>query len=69
MSEMADVDHGWMILEFAICVLFQLFVLDIIVVLLAKKNPKLNSFFTLRGYWYDYELENDFLINGKQELI
>lgn len=67
MSEMPDEDHGWMILGLAIAVLFEILVLDIIVVFLAKKSEALNNLFKLRGYWYEYELENDFLLHGKTD--
>lgn len=67
MSEMPDADHGWMVVGLTIAVLFQLFVLDISVVFMAKASEGLNNLFKLRGYWYDYELENDFRLYGKNE--
>lgn len=68
MSEMPDADHGWMILEFGIAVLIHIFVIDMLAVVLSKKSEFLNKVFAMRGYWYDYQLENDFQTYGKFDM-
>lgn len=64
---MPDVDHGWMILGLTIGILVQIFVFDVVVVFMAKASEGLNNLFKLRGYWYEYELENEFILHGKNE--
>lgn len=67
MSEMPDADHGWMIIGLGIAVFIQILILDIAVVYMAKSSEGLSKLFKLRGYWYEYELENDYLLHGKNE--
>lgn len=69
MSEMQDEDHGWSILGIAIATLTQLLVFDIIVVFLARKSQALHKLFILRGYYYDYELENEYMLHGRLDII
>lgn len=57
-----------MVLGFFIAVLIHLAVVDVLVVMISRKSSGLNNMFKLRGYWYHYELENDYIIHCKPYL-
>jgi len=46
-------------LQLVIAVVFDLCLLDVLAVLLAKKNDVIFNIFKLKGYWYDKQLHED----------
>ena len=66
MSEMPDEDHGWMILGIFIALVIQFALIDVAIVYLSK-IAFVHSVAKYRGYWYNYEIANDWLNFGKRD--
>ena len=59
MMNVLSVEYGWWFLSIAIAIIINLCILDILVVILAKKGV-LTKLFKVRGFYFDINLQNNY---------
>ena len=62
MKQQSWSDMGWWILSIALAVMYNLCLFNVLYVIMAKSSEKMHTLLKKRGFYYDKDLQEDYLI-------